>query len=425
MYTIISGFARKPKGNGLWEEIDIANEACNGIYSRYRDVHMNLWDDFQQKNVGLNLMDTIEMFTAFNGNFAQWLESLGNKTLPTEDGHFAIVKTVVEYEDAVKGQFRMTPVSHTGHVDMDLPRGAKDDVLLTKKEIGVDAAYYKEAADHLLVSVGGYFHFTDHSENGIHVIDAMRTLNKQPCPTPTIGLTSFHTVGKMRFIPIKDEMVYKQDIRASLYDKTYLKLNEDISNKTFMIVLGGYLHVMDDKVARLAGNNIIAIDFKHIPLHERLLESMNVLDFDHHLHLEAGSGPLHFDADEIVSDAFLRRYLTMSQSFIIVFDHSDLYIEKHQAQPTKVFGQYLSGVYPNLPMFNGRGRAVEYWAVEEDNLWDLGVYDTTERIDVVQTYDTEDSIAVVGNRWTGHRTKISHPEFWEIGRQSLVLQIND
>lgn len=422
MYQIHNAYARKPKSNGLWEEIDLGEMECRTIFSKYTNVFMNVTDDFHPGKIfGVDLSTIMDLFNTYEGNFNQWLESLGNRTIPVTEGEFVLRKEVVEYEDAVKAQFKISPVSHNGHVDLDLPRGAKHDVLLTKKEIGVNADYYKKAASQLLVSIGGYYHFVDYSEHGLHIVDGMRTINHQRANTPNIGLTSFHKVGNLKYIPITREMVYKQDIRDDLYHKAYIKLNEDISSETFMIVIGGYLHVMDDRVARLAGDNIIAVDFKYIPLHERLYESMKDLDFNHYLQPETGATELHLDGEHIISDEFLTRYLTMSQSFIIVLDHGELFIEKHQIQHTRIHGQFLSDVYPNLPLVVGHGRAAEYWAVLGNNRWAINVYDSLTDNYVLDSMDTQKGIAYIGNRYPLRRTDYSRGQLWEIGRYSLKV----
>lgn len=422
MYQIHNAYARKPKSNGLWEEIDLGEMECRTIFSKYTNVFMNVKDDFHPDKIfGVDLSTVMSLFNTYEGTFNQWLQSLGNRTIPVTDGEFVLKKEVVEYEDAVKAQFKITPVSHNGHVDLDLPRGSKHDVLLTKKEIGNNAAYYKKAAKQMLVSIGGYFHFVDHSENGLHIVDGMRTINHQRANTPNIGLTSFNKVGNLKYIPITPEMVYKQDIRDDLYHKAYIKLNEDISDKTFMIVIGGYLHVMDDRVARLAGNNIIAVDFKYIPLHERIFESMKDLDLNHYLHPETGHTELHLDGEYLISDEFLTRYLTMSQSFIIVLDHGELFIEKRQVQPTRIHGQFLSEFYPNLPLVVGHGRMAEYWAVLGNNRWAINVYDSLTDNFVLDSMDTQKGIAYIGNRYPLRRTDYSRGQLWEIGRYSLKV----
>lgn len=419
MYSIQIAYAKSNSSEGNWEVIDLGNLNCRRLFNDYQTILANFHDTFRPDRLfSLNLTDIIEQFTTFDGTFDEWLNSRGNKSLPLKDGYFTIDKGVIEYEDCIRAGYKLYPIGDTEALDAEIPRIQKTNILMKhhEKSKGKELSFYKGAYESLLVSVGGYFHLTDYDKNGIYIVDGMRTLNKHPSGTPLIGLTSFADVGKLKFIPITDEMIYLQDEESTLYERTFIKLPMNIDNKTFMISIGGHLHVMDWLTCRRTGKNAISIDFKNMPLLERIYESMRYLDFKH-LDINYGYNPEHMDPNEIMSNEFIRKYLTMSQSFIIIVEHADVYIKRLHVQNTKLPYQYISHIFPNYPMFNGIGKVSEYWSIYDEGKWEVNSFENFHHQRLFRKNDYWDEYAVTATRTSGMRTTHSLAYFLEIGKQ--------
>ena len=101
-----------------------------------------------------------------------------------------------------------------------------------------------------LISVNGLLHKADGSVNGLYVRDgakSSRIANKT-----NVGIISFKDVGEFDIIPINRNMIKQPSETLRLKEKIYLDLNTDLSNKTVLLSLGGYLHAVDN-IVRIAG----------------------------------------------------------------------------------------------------------------------------------------------------------------------------
>ena len=422
MYTVKTAYGKSHSGDGNWESITLNDLQCSQLFNTYQDVVANFEDSYRpDRTFGLRLTEHLDLFTTFKGTFKEYLASLGNKSLPLQDGQYVIEKGVIEYEDAVRAKYKLYPIGDKEALDADIPRLQKTDLLLKKEK--KDKDYYKQFHDHVLVSVGGYYHMVDYSHEGVHVIDGMKTLNRHPAGTPLVGFTSFDKVGKLEYIPIKKDMIYIQSNGGTLYDRTHIKLDQDISDKTFMISIGGYLHILDWMTCRRVGDNVISIDFKNMPLFERIYESMRYLDMSD-LPLNPGYNEAHLDPEIIMSDDFIKAYLTMSQSFIVLIDTPDIYVNRIGLRLTKLPYQYISYVYPNYPLVNGIGKVCEYWSIYDEGIWEVNAFENFKHNRVFDTTNYREDYAVTGNRTTWDRTEHSKAYFLEIGKQSAVFKPN-
>nr|DAF07924.1 MAG TPA: hypothetical protein [Caudoviricetes sp.] len=425
MYTVHEAFGKAINGNGTWEKLDLDNVQCGSLFNTYTHIVVNFKDSFRKDRLfSLNLNDHFRLFSGFKGTFREWLDSLGNKSLPLQDGKYIIQKGKVQWEDAVRAGFKMYPIGDTASIDADIPLRSRSNILLKKRELLEETntnkrlAFYKGMGDKCLISVGGFFHMTDYDDKGLYIVDGMKTVLAHRAYTPMIGITSFDKVGKLKYIQITEKMIYAGK-ESRLYERAFIKLPESIEGKSLMVSIGGYLHILDWMTVRANGINVISIDFKNMPLFDRIYESMQYLDFDRHLQPTHGSDKQHLDPEEIMSDVFLKRYLTMSQSFIVLVDTPDLYIQRHHVRSTKLPYQYIYHEFPNYPLFNGHGKVSEYWSIYDEGLWEVNAFENYKHNRTFHTHKYEEEYAVTSNRLTWQRTEHSLAYLLEIGKESV------
>lgn len=430
MYTIHQAYGKAVNGNGTWDVFDLGSVPCAQVFNAFTQVRVNFKDSYRNDRIfSLDLNEHYGLFSAFKGTFQEWIDSLGNKSLPLKDGQYELIKGKIEWEDAVRADFKMYPIGDIESIDADIPRMSKTNILMKKRGLINESdkdkrlAYYKSMANSTLVSVGGFFHMTDYDDKGLYIVDGMRTINNHRGLTPMIGITSFDKVGKLKYIPITEKMIYAQK-GSRLYERAYIRLNENLTGKTAMVSIGGYLHILDWMTVRSNGLNTLTIDFKNMPLFDRIYESMPYMDLDFQLKPASGADRQHLDPEDIMSDEFLKRYLTMSQSFIVLIDNADVYIERHHVRSTKLPYQYLSGIEPNYPLFNGHGKVGEYWSIWDEGMWEVNAFENYKNNWLFHSYEHEKEWAVTSNRTNGDRTEHSLAYFLEIGKEEMRFIAN-
>jgi hypothetical protein len=367
----------------------IDNVPLNVLFRDYSRVIATLANSALTHHVSLELEQLRAELGGQTQTFGSWLAANGSATLPTSDSLPTIKTRYANFADAVHAGYKVTPTHPTISPSSPLPVGDKTDLVLTRAETDYEMVYR-----HALVNVNGFYHQTDHSPDGLFVTDGMTScLNSN---RNEIGLLSFINLGSLSFIPIKDEMIYTQRPEQKLRYNCYIDTGVDLTNKTVMLVLGGYLHVLDRRAFFRIGSAAFGIDFGKIPLVDRYYESCNVLDLSSLSLASTDANPAQISVNNLYSDDVLRRYLQLSQTFLVVLDNTEIFTDALQVRPSRMIGVYTSTVAPIYPLSVGRGRHETYWYRKEDNLYSINAsgtwrgernYNTTKTTDLMSVSD--------------------------------------
>jgi hypothetical protein len=225
-----------------------------------------------------------------------------------------------------------------------------------------------------LVTVNGFYHMLDAGPDAIYVIDGNKSawISKEN----EIGFLSFANIGSLSYVPITKDMVYKQRDDQIMAERAYVDIGQDVTNKTVMLVLGGYLHVLDDQTFTRVGDSLFMIDFANLPLYERLIESSHYLDLSSLGLSKTDANPAQYSTSEVLSDAVLTKYLMLSQSFFVVLDNPDIFAESVPLAKSRIPNIFLTDEKPVLPMYTGVGRMANYWSVRRSDRYALYCTDT-------------------------------------------------
>lgn len=388
MYSLISALGKDRKNGEKWHDVSIGDMPLNDIFATYEKVYVTLSNVFLPNNVTLKIESIRNMVAGQTITFNQFLVSNGNRALPTENKVYTLNTRYVKYADAFHAGYAIEPIHPTYSGDMPVPELDKTNLKLTRH--GTDyALFYKSC----LVNVNGFYHLTDADHNGAYVIDGMKSRNKSK--KNQIGITSFRELGELSFIPIRESMIYKNDDNESLGKKTHLDIGVDLADKTVMLVLGGYLHVLDEERFYRTGTTTFAIDFANIPLIQRYYESNPFLDLSS-LGLDyTVQNPRQISVSELYGDEAIKAYLTLSQSFLIILNNADIFVDKEHIHNSTLPGMYISHVKPYWPMTIGAGRHVNYWYTAEDGQWAINCEDSAAFKPIYETMDwkTERSVS--------------------------------
>lgn len=366
MYVLVRARYRRNKRDGRWTEANLANEPIGSLSANYGDIYLYVqypgagtgvvkalrWSNVSTLLNGVNTMLTVQ----------QWLTSLGNKTLPFDKELPNEKVRLVKYAQAWHCGYNIQACATNGHIDQDISSFYKEDLILTHPQFKPQTV-----RDNCLISVNGYFHLTDWTDAGVRIIGGNTTVRRTN--DNQVGLYSFETIGKIKYVPITDKMIIPSNSDTPLWDTTYLTLpaGTDIKNKTVLLVTGGYLNVLSDVYERI-NENTWRLSFGRMMFLNRYLRSVKELDLSS-LGLETvDENESLFNAQQLKEDSVIRAYLKLSQSFFVIVDSPSLFQSFEPVQYLNEPGRFINGTHEQLPLVGAYGRMLDYHTIKEPGM---------------------------------------------------------
>lgn len=412
MYTILTSYAKSKEYTQEWVKIDPSQISFATLYKKYRNVYLILKEPFTDRVVGFNLDKLKVVKNTSSQTLQQYLTGIGNTSLATDYPARDFTKHYAKYADVFHAGYKVNATNMLYAEDSPLTRSDKPDLKLTKTDLNY-AVFEKNA----LVNVNGLFHYTQVDQNGIYVKDGMKSclLSNQN----QAGILSFYDVGEITTIPITADLIYRRTPSVSLYDECLLKLEQDITNKHVAIVVGGYLHFLDNRVISISNSKTIRFNFKMLPLLERYYESKNIIDLTS-LPLEKVDATSTVSIESLKSDAVLQAYLLLSQSFIVLINNTDIFIEQDYLKQTPNRNALVSVIPPFYPVVAGYGKILNTWYAVEDGLFNITAKHNHRNNYVVNTVNADQ--VTVGSPLLGRPIEVSHSNnyFLKIGTLNKV-----
>ncbi|AEH03572.1 virion structural protein [Pseudomonas phage PhiPA3] len=363
MYTLVRARYRLDRRAGRWIEANLANELVTTLSAKYGDVYLYIeypgtggavqkalhWDNV------INWLNEVDTTVTVQ----QWLTSLGNRTLPFDATLPNEDVRLVKYAQAWHCGYNVQPVATNGHVDQQISKFEKQDLLLTHPKHAP-----QKIRDYSMVTVNGMFHLTDWTDAGVRVIDGNTTLRRSN--DNQIGIYSFETIGKLTYIPVTDEMITSQGETAPLWDGAYLTMpaGVDLTNKTVLLVTGGYLNVLSNVYTRVA-ERTWRISFGKMMFLDRYIESARCMDLSSLGLTINANDPTEFVVNELKNDAVIRAYLTLSQTFFVIVDSPTFFHGYEPVEYLNLPGRFIDETYNRLPMVGAYGRMLDYHTIHE------------------------------------------------------------
>ena len=409
MYQIVSALAMPSDANGRWVSADVGNMTIAQINSAYRFLYVTLSSTFINGNVVLNYDD----IRARVGNdatmtFNQFLTNNTNTRLPESVFPYRLKTNYVRYRDAFCAGYQVSAVAPDAAVDAQLPLGDRPWLYLSKD--GVD---WDSFGKHIMVSLNGFFHYTAPDAKGCYVQDGMIT--NRMCHRNKIGLHSFLNVGQLTYLKIKPSMIYKQNPNQVYAERMYIDLGQDISNKTIMLVIGGYLHVLASKLFFPVGKTSICVNFKNYPILERYFESFKTIDMSSLPMDRNPNNPSMVSTSGIVADDNLVALMQLSQSFVVLVDNPYMFSEKRALESSKLPNILRSGQDPIWPLTNGYGKVDEFFSRKEIDKWSIRCANNIRPNYLIQTIDPQQQNAVTNTEATSPPNRNDTAFWWQIG----------
>lgn len=408
MYQLVSAVVKPLTGNARWRSMDIGNIPLTELFASFKKVIAVLSSPFLTANVAFDIESVRATHGGDVNTFNQFLVMIGSAALATSDTLPVINTRYANYADAFHAGYKITPTHPTASFSSPMPSAEKTWLLVTK-----EALDYKFFYDRCLVNVNGFYHLTDYSDDGVFVVDGMKSCFN--ANRNEMGILSFMHVGTLEFISITDEMIYKQDDSQVLKNNCYVDTGVDLSTKSVLLVLGGYLHVLDKRTFSRVSASAFSIDFSNLPLIKRYYESYKTLDLSS-LELETSSvNPDQISVPNLFSDEVLRKYLQLSQTFFVVLDNPDIFVEFDDIKASPYPGVYSTPAIPQYPIMVGAGRHETCWYRPEWGQYSLQFSNTWESKYIFETVDQRSLVSVDAARQPTLGFRNSNAQFVMIG----------
>jgi hypothetical protein len=410
-YQLVAAKARSKGLDAVWSDVDISAMTIGSLFTDYNNVWLTLSNTALTNNVYLKLSDIREHVAAQYQELTipQWLVINDDDTLPTFNSLPTLALRHVQYSDAWRAGYTIKPVDRFRHEDAEIPYGEKNDLLLTKE--GVDFQTYHRYA---LVSVNGFIHRAGASTSGLQVVEGGRT--GRLANNNQVGIMSFLGVGTIDCIPITPSMIYKTTEDGRLADRAYVALPYDTEGKTVLLVMGGYLHVLDEVYTKI-GPKSLRINMNKIAWPERYFDSLKTIDLTSLPLTRNVNDPRHVAVDELYSDAVIKAYLSLPQSFIVIVNTSDFFVRRRQVPNSQLPGRFeVPKGTGRFPLFGAWGKLYDY-AIFPD--WGVHVLACNENARPRYQFRTTDWLnnATIDDSLNTYRSwDWAHGHFLEMGR---------
>lgn len=389
MYTLIRSFVYSSMSNYQYKEEDISTISINYIYALYDDVVIEVSSvlDTELKFVSLSLLKY--KFVNKNLTIQQVLDSYTD--LPLEGVvTFNPNAKHVSYSDALQAGYKVVTCKIGIHPTNPIPAESATDLLLLRPAYDTDVVSLNKYA---LITVNGYLHRTVTDEEYLYVDKGAVSLHRSN--NNNLGIISFREMCSLKTIPITEQMLYKQDSELSYYKKTYINLNEDISNKTVLLSVGGYLYTPSDSSFLVVSDTSVGINLEASNYLEKLTESSTILNLDTIVPSEFRDSKV-LSIPDVTSDEKIINYLTLPQSFIIILDSTDIKFNKIKIESNNLPNIITTTREPIYPLVTGYGRLSEYWKVKEHDQWTLNIMNN-QTANYNLSYLTSDTVKIIND----------------------------
>ena len=392
MYVYIKSLLISKNLGSRWEDIDISNIKLIDIFLLYRKVYIKLSSVYLELPITVDLDTIRNEYSNSNFTINEFLLHIGNRTLISTSNTPDIQTKYAVFSDAFRAGYKIEPQNIFVANNANLPLSEKTSLRLSRPNPSTDMKVF---FDHCLVSINGFFHKTDTDNEYAYALNASESLFKSK--QNQIGILSFFNIGKIEQVSITLDMISKQSNSVGMKNKTFVKLNKDITNKTVMLILGGYLIFVDNKSFFQVNDDTFAINFNELPMLERYFESNPYLNLKHLGLPESSDNVSLINVPEFFSDEVLTKYLTLNQTFFVILDSPSLFTNKIYLRPSNLPGMFTAYKEPKYPLFVNNGRIAEYWKTFEDGHWTVNVQDSYLKNSVFSSKPESELVNVSNN----------------------------
>ena len=374
MYKFISSLCLGNTVGAQWETPDLTNVLLNSVLLEYKKFYLTLSHPALPTPVFVDMNPLRTSVSGFTGTVSQWLTSLGDTSLPTvsvlPDRRIKYAK----FANAIQSGYHLELALAGLNYHPNYPNISKSDIRVTRQHFSTQMGLLDS---HCLVTVNGFIHQCLGNETEAFILDGATTARMGN--DNHVGIYSFLDIGKLTKIKLDPLTIVPMEAHSTLMEKIRFTVNTDLTNKSFFLVLGGYLVLPQENVFFQTAPNTFSLDLNQIPFVERLLESFTLINLSSLGLIPPSQSVESIDLDQACSDDTIRKYMTLSQSFFVVVDTEELTIDRKVIQRAAFPGQFICYDEPVYPVIGGHGKFFEFWKQQEQGKWVVNTRDTYYR----------------------------------------------
>lgn len=382
-----------PKDTGSeWAVIDIQNMSIASVFDNYIKVYLELSNHVLATNVYVDLDVLKNRYLNFTGTIVQLLILLGDTSLTTTPKLPTKNAFSVKYMDAIRAEYKVNTCVAGSNIPNNYPELNKHDLEVVRNKYATDSTLVHK---YCMVSVNGFYHLTAADDTATYVYKGADTMRRSK--DNHLGILSFLDIGKLTKVPLIDSYITPQVANDPLKTKITITVPDELDNKSYMLSLGGYLVMPEVGVFWRSGTSTFTLDITKIPYIERLYESSLYMNLDE---LNLSINPINqsmINVEEAYSDTVLRKYLKMSQTFLVIVDIPYLTTGKVSIRRSNMPGMFISYIQPKLPLIVSHGKTAEYWSTFEDGQWSVTVADSFLRNFILSKQPLGTDYNITGN----------------------------
>lgn len=368
MYQLMKANVLASRAGAQWVEQDLSKRIVSEIFRTYREIYLTLDRDGVTVIVDLNQLRS--EFSAYSNILPTLLQAVAGRVLETVEKLPGQKVNYIKYSDMHRSLYKMKLAKRGYILPENYPKSDLTDIEITRPAYTTDLSLIHT---HCLTSVNGYYHMSDTDGSRAWIVDG--GISSRVCNNNHYGLTSFLSIGKLKKIPFKPESLTTRP-DSVLMERVLFTVDEDIENKFVFLILGGVLILPQDGIFYQTGDKSFEVDLNHLPYVEQIMEASSYIDLTP-LNLTASElSSRIINYKEVTSDDVIRKYFSLSQSFLVIVDSDNLFSNKITLRNMQSPGIFTSYQDPLYPLVVGHGRTAEYWKVKEDGHWAVTVADS-------------------------------------------------
>lgn len=340
------------------ENVFITLELYNTQLDRYFIVEFENLDDF-------NLTRETTLDEYLSSLVPNSIVNERQGRLETKTSH---VRSVAESDT----DFIVEPASKGKHPTIRWPESVHKDIRIYRDDYEYED--FKNLQENTLFFINGFAHRSTYDEHGVYVLDA--NITKKKANEGELNMLDFHALGGIEEVDINSDMLFKIDSEEDEhYNYAYLEFSQDLTDKTILLSLGGYLHVLDTVYHRL-NNHVIQINFNRYPFVRRYFESNLHLDLSNIEYTPIDTNDYQRYTNELISSqSTIKQFLDLVQSFAIIIDSPFVFSERTPLEHSHLQGLFYSHQKLKSPIQIQRGRIRSYRQEHEQGIYAINLAD--------------------------------------------------